>query len=221
MPLSNALSLPAARCSSLSCALCRPAQNTQPSAGLFLSISGFLCAACSMLIFVRIYRVLSPPTKALLYVFCADILDFGVIFAMAVVSLYYQMRAEFIPPDDFTCHFIWPFGSSGLLFVSIGQPVIAWTTLKTLQKGQLRRIFFGCFVVVIILYFLSLLSNPGTVIRGRFCSQMPNGDPSYFNNHGFLTHSTIFGMLRNVGTFFVSVLLYVRGWFVLRSWRKR
>ena len=161
-----------------------------------------------------------------MYVFCVDIMDFAILFAMAVISLYYQMRAEFIPPNDFTCHYIWTFASAGLLFVYLAQPVIAWTTLKTLQNKnvtdrQLRRIFFVCFVVVFILYFGSLLTNPGTVIEGRFCNQMPNGDPSYYDNHGFATQSTFFGMLWSTITFFAAVLLYVRGWFVLRSWRNR
>lgn len=83
----------------------------------------------SLLMFVRLFDALSPPTKALAWVVGADELLAILLLAFMCFQLHYYLRAEQIPQGTWFCHYCNPLVLALVVFGWLGQPVIAWYVL--------------------------------------------------------------------------------------------
>lgn len=123
--------------------------------------------------FCRMFDALSPPTRALTWVVGADLVQALLLLAFMCFQMHFYARGEAIP-DGFFCHWLNPLVLAIVVFVWLSQPVIAWTTLKTLRNEavparKLRRIFFVCIAVAVLDYAWGVAITPGKIVNGSFC----------------------------------------------------
>lgn len=135
---------------------------------LFLVCVGVL--GISLIMFVRMFDALSPPTRALTWVVGADIVQALLLLAFVCFQMHYYARGEAIP-DGFFCHYFNPAILALVVFVWLSQPVIAWMTLKTLRNEavpacKLRRVFYACIAVAVLDYVWGVGKTPGRIVNG-------------------------------------------------------
>jgi len=177
---------------------------------------GVLGVACLM--FVRLFDALSPPTKALTWVVGSNLVLALMILAFACFQMHYYALNQFIPQGGFFCHYFNPVVLSLVVFNWLGQPVIAWTTLKTLRNEEvsdrkLRRVYGWCIAVAFVVYVWGVALSPGVIVNGSFCVMIPK-TPNAFEARSFAN-------LIGVATFVTSIVLYVKSYRHLNALKRK
>lgn len=131
----------------------------------------FCVLGIAFLMFARLFDALSPPTKALTYVVGGNVVLALLLLAFACFQMYYYTREEFIPQGGAFCAYVNPVVLALIVFGWVGQPLIAWTTLKTLRNEevpdqQLRRLFYGGIGVAVLDYIWGVIMSPGRIVNG-------------------------------------------------------
>ncbi len=171
----------------------------------------------SFLMFRRLFDALSPPTKALSWVVGVDVLQALLLLAFMCFQMYYYARREAMR-DGFFCHYLNPAVLALVTFGWLGQPVIAWTTLKTLRNEpvpdrQLHRVLGACAAIAVVDYLWGVAVTPGKVVNGSFCI-MKAKSPGALD-------ARIFSDLVGMVTFAMSVVYYAKSYRYLRRLHRK
>jgi hypothetical protein len=182
---------------------------------LFIFSVGVLSMA--FLMFRRLFDALSPPTKALSWVVGVDVLTALLLLAFMCFQMYYYVRREPMR-DGFFCHYLNPAVLALVTFGWLGQPAIAWTTLKTLRNEpvpdrQLHRVLCLCVGIAFIDYVWGVAVTPGKVVNGSFCI-MKAKSPGALDARTF---TDLIGMV----TFVMSVVYYAKSYRYLRRLHRK
>ena len=80
----------------------------------------------SLVMFLRLFDALSPPTKALTWVVGGNFMLAALIASFACYQQYFFTIGRYIPQGGAFCHYVNPVVLSLVVFNWLGQPVIAW-----------------------------------------------------------------------------------------------
>lgn len=99
----------------------------------------------SLVMFVRLYDALSPPSKTLVGVVAANLVLAGCSLLFTFEKIYFLVRGDgYVPTSERLCRYINPISRAAMVFMWMGQPVMAWVTLQTIRNeyvppAKLRR----------------------------------------------------------------------------------
>ena len=172
----------------------------------------------AFLMFVRLFDALSPPTKALTWVVGSNLVLALFLVAFACIQMHYYALKQYTPQGGFFCHYFNPVVLSLVVFNWLGQPVIAWTTLKTLRNEEvterkLRRVYGWCMAVAFVVYVWGVALSPGVIVNGSFCVMIPKETDAF--------EARSFANLAGVATFVTSIVLYVKSYRHLNALKRK
>lgn len=153
-----------------------PLPNTNTVEVLLFAFA-FAVLSISLVMFLRLYKALSPPTKTMMWVIAANVVLAGLYLLFSGIKLYYLTRGTLVPLGEPTCHYLHPLARSCQLLSWLGQPIMAWVTYKTIRNqpvpsGRLKVLTGGAVGVAVVFLVLSEVYMPGNVIWG--CVRTPH-----------------------------------------------
>jgi len=128
----------------------------------------------SLVMFVRLYPALSPPTKTMLWVMVSNLTLAGLYLLFSGVKLFYMTRGSLVPPREPFCRYLHPLARACMVYMWCGQPTMAWVTLKTIRNqavppARLKALMWASAAVALAVLGLSEAYMQGNIIWGSFC----------------------------------------------------
>ncbi len=190
----------------------------------------------SLVMFVRLYDALSPPTKTLVSVVAANLILASLNLLFAFEKIWFLVRGHgYVPIEEQLCRYGHPLARACVVYMWCGQAVCAWVTLKTIRNeyvppAKLRHCAWAAAAVSLYFFVTAEVYSQGNIVWGSFCAVPPvyadrlDGGVGYRNGPEVpirLLDPRLFQVLVGVGTLLVSIVFYAQAYRYMAAFRKR
>lgn len=123
----------------------------------------------ALAMFIRLYHALSAPTKTMVWVLGANLILAALYCLFSAIKLAYMSHGRYVPQGEPACHYLHPLARTCQVLTWLGQPIMAWQTLRTIRNQpvparRLRAATWGSVGISVVFFALSETYMPGSVM---------------------------------------------------------